>query len=120
MHQLTNGEAVEVEVAFARMAPGTFTETAFKAEAQTPNSSWRRVSRRAQGLAAINEVIVGAASGSAGDRALKDAQAELLDMLRRPQTPALAIPRCPASLCGVTNQPDINEIVQEHSWPERM
>jgi cyclophilin family peptidyl-prolyl cis-trans isomerase/HEAT repeat protein len=92
MHQLTNGEAVEVEVAFARMAPGVFTETAFKSEAQAPNSSWRRVSRRAQGLAAINEVIVGAASGSAGDRTLKDAQAELLEMLHRPQTPTLAIP----------------------------
>ncbi|HEY5839062.1 MAG TPA: peptidylprolyl isomerase, partial [Pyrinomonadaceae bacterium] len=92
MHQLTNGEAVEVEVAFARMAPGAFTETAFTAEAQAPNSSWRRVSRRAQGLAALNEVIVGAASGSAGDRALKAAQAELVDMLRRPQTPTLAIP----------------------------
>jgi len=92
MHQLTNGEAVEVEVAFARMAPGVFTVTAFKSKAQAPNSSWRRVSRRAQGLAAINEVIVGAASGSAGDRALKDAQTELLDMLRRSRTPTLAIP----------------------------
>jgi cyclophilin family peptidyl-prolyl cis-trans isomerase/HEAT repeat protein len=92
MHQLTNGEAVEVEVAFARMAPGVFTETAFKSESQTPSASWRRVSRRAQGLGAINEVIAGAASGSAGDRALKNAQMELLEMLRRAQTPALAIP----------------------------
>jgi cyclophilin family peptidyl-prolyl cis-trans isomerase/HEAT repeat protein len=92
MHQLTNGEAVEVEVAFARIAPGIFQQTAFKSEAQMPSASWRRVSRRAQGLAAINEVIVGAASGSAGDRALKGAQTELLDMLRRSQTPTLAIP----------------------------
>lgn len=92
LHQLTNGEAVEVEVAFARIAPGTFQQTAFRSEAQLPSASWRRVSRRAQGLAAINEVFAGAASGSAGDRALKDAQAELLDMLRRPQTPTLAKP----------------------------
>jgi len=66
MHELTNGEAVEVEVAFARIAPGTFQQTAFKSESQMPSASWRRVSRRAQGLAAINEVIVGAASGSVG------------------------------------------------------
>jgi cyclophilin family peptidyl-prolyl cis-trans isomerase/HEAT repeat protein len=92
MHQLTNGEAVEVEVALARIAPGTFQQTAFKSESQMPSASWRRVSRRAQGLAAINEVIVGAASNSTGDGALKDAQTELLEMLRRSQTPTLAIP----------------------------
>jgi cyclophilin family peptidyl-prolyl cis-trans isomerase/HEAT repeat protein len=109
MHRLTNGEAVEVEVAFARMAPGVFTETAFKSEAQAPKSSWKRVSRRAQGLAAINEVIVGAASGSAGARALKDAQAELLDMLRRSQTPTLAIPDV-LQAYAVYKPADINEI----------
>ncbi|MGZ5434678.1 MAG: peptidylprolyl isomerase [Pyrinomonadaceae bacterium] len=109
MHKLTNGEAVEVEVAFARIAPGTFQQTAFKFESQMPSASWRRVSRRAQGLAAINEVIVGAASGSAGDRALKDAQTELLDMLRRSQTPTLAIPDV-LQAYAVYKPADINEI----------
>ena len=109
MHELTNGEAVEVEVAFARMAPGVFTETAFKSEAKAPSASWRRVSRRAQGLAAINEVIVGAASGSAGDRALKDAQMELLDMLRRSQTPTLAIPDILQAYAGYKPE-DIEEV----------
>ena len=109
MHQLTNGEAVEVEVALARIAPGTFQQTAFKSEAQTPRVSWRRVSRRAQGLAAINEVIVGAASGSAGDRALKDAQTELLDMLRRSQTPTLAVPDI-LQAYAVYKPADLNEI----------
>ena len=109
MHQLTNGEAVEVEVAFARIAPATFQQTAFKSEAQMLRASWRRVSRRAQGLGAINEVNVGAASGSPGDRALKDAQTELLDMLRRPQTPTLAIPDI-LQAYAVYKPADINEI----------
>ncbi|MFY9621161.1 MAG: peptidylprolyl isomerase [Pyrinomonadaceae bacterium] len=109
MHQLTNGEAVEVEVAFARISPSIFQQTAFKSEAQMPRASWRRVSRRAQGLAAINEVIVGAASGSAGDRALKDAQTELLDMLRRSQTPTLAVPDI-LQAYAVYKPADINEV----------
>jgi cyclophilin family peptidyl-prolyl cis-trans isomerase/HEAT repeat protein len=92
MHQLTSGEAVEVEVAAARIAPAAFQQSALKSEAQLPRASWRRVSRRAQGLGAINEVFAGATSGSDGDRALKDAQTELLDMLHRSQTPTLAIP----------------------------
>ena len=108
MHQLTNGEAVEVEVAFARMAPANFQQTAFKSEAQLPGSSWRRVSRRAQGLAAINEVFAGA-SGSARDRALNDAQAELLDMLRRSQTPTLAIPDI-LQAYAVYKTADLNEV----------
>ena len=111
MHQLTNGEAVEVEVAFARVVPGIFQQTAFKSESQMRGASWRRVSRRAQGLAAINEVTVGAASGSAGDRALKDAQTELLDMLRRPQTPTLAIPDI-LQAYAVYKPADINEIAR--------
>lgn len=109
MHQLTKGEAVEVEVAFARISPATFQQTAFRAEAQTRGSTWRRVSRRAQGLGAIREAIAGAASGSAGDRALKDAQAELLDMLRRPQTPALAIPDILQAYAGY-KPADLNEV----------
>lgn len=109
MHQLTNGEAVEVEVAFARISPGTFQQTAFKSKSQMPSASWRRVSRRAQGLAAINEVIVGPASGSVGERALRDAQAELLEMLRRSQTPTLAIPDI-LQAYAVYKPADINEI----------
>ena len=74
-----------------------------------PGSTWRRVSRRAQGLGAIREAIAGAASGNAGDRALKDAQAELLDMLRRPQTPALAIPDILQAYAGY-KAADLNEV----------
>lgn len=92
LHQLTQGEAVEVESAFARIAPGVFQQAAFKAEAQSPDATWRRISRRAQGLGAINEVITGPAIAVGGERKLKDAQAELLSLLRRPSPPALAIP----------------------------
>lgn len=92
LHSLTKGEAVEVETAFARMAPGIFQNDPYRAEASKPNSTWRQASRRAQGLAAIKDVIIGAATGSAGDNALKDAQMELAVMLRRSNTPTLAIP----------------------------
>jgi cyclophilin family peptidyl-prolyl cis-trans isomerase/HEAT repeat protein len=92
MHSLTGGEAVEVEIAFARMAPGIFQNDPYRAEDSRPNANWRQVSRRAQGLAAIRDVITGAATGSAGDTALKDAQMELAVMLRRSSTPALAVP----------------------------
>ena len=92
MHKLTKGEAVEVETAFARVAPGIFQNDPYRAEDSRPNTNWRHVSRRAQGLAAIRDVITGAATGSAGDTALKDAQRELEVMLRRPGTPALAVP----------------------------
>ncbi|HMG73088.1 MAG TPA: peptidylprolyl isomerase [Pyrinomonadaceae bacterium] len=92
MHKLTKGEAVEVETAFARMAPGIFQNDPYRAEDTRPNTNWRQVSRRAQGLAAIRDVITGAATGSAGDTALKDAQMELAVMLRRSGTPALAVP----------------------------
>jgi len=92
MHDLTSGEAVEVEVAFARMAPGIFQNDGYKARATRRNATWREVSRRAQGLAAIKDVITGAATDSAGDHALKDAQKELAEMLQRSTTPVLAIP----------------------------
>lgn len=91
MHGLTKGEAVEVEIAFARVVPGIFQNEPYRAEASRPNASWRQLSRRAQGLAAIRDVITGAATGSAGDTALKDAQLELAVMLRRRTTPALAV-----------------------------
>jgi cyclophilin family peptidyl-prolyl cis-trans isomerase len=92
LHQLTNGEAVEVETAFARVAPGVFQQAAFKSEAQGTGATWRRISRRAQGLGAISEVIKVGANGAAGESALRDAQTELLSILRRPSTPAMAIP----------------------------
>jgi cyclophilin family peptidyl-prolyl cis-trans isomerase len=92
MHGLTKGEAVEVEIAFARIDPGIFQHNPYRAEVSRPNASWRQLSRRAQGLAAIRDVITVAAPGSAGDTALKDAQLELAGMLRSTTTPALAIP----------------------------
>jgi cyclophilin family peptidyl-prolyl cis-trans isomerase/HEAT repeat protein len=91
MHELTNGEAVEVEVAFARIAPGIF-QNPNKSETAGRIATWRQISRRAQGLAAIKDVITGAATGSAGDSALKDAQRELAGILQRRDTPTLAIP----------------------------
>jgi cyclophilin family peptidyl-prolyl cis-trans isomerase len=90
LHETTNGEAVEVEVALARVAPGAFLSDSYKSQANGPAATWRRISRRAQGLAAIKEVITGAAAGSRGDNALKNAQKELAEMLRRPNLPGLA------------------------------
>ncbi|HEY8203698.1 MAG TPA: peptidylprolyl isomerase, partial [Pyrinomonadaceae bacterium] len=92
MHEVTNGEAVEVEVAFARMVPGTFQNDPYRSEVLKRGATWRQISRRAQGLASIREVITGAATGSAGDSALKIAQAELRDLLTRPTTPDFAMP----------------------------
>jgi len=92
MHKLTRGEAVEVETALARIAPGIFQNDPYRADDPGPNSNWRQVSRRAQGLAAIKDVITGPATGSAGDTALKDAHMELAVMLRRTSTPTFAIP----------------------------
>jgi cyclophilin family peptidyl-prolyl cis-trans isomerase/HEAT repeat protein len=92
IHILTDGEAVEVETAFARVAPGIFQSDPYRAETTKRNVSWRQVSRRAQGLAAIKDVITGAATGSAGDHALKDAQKELAEMLGRPNAPTFAVP----------------------------
>lgn len=92
MHDLTKGEAPEVEIAFARIAPGLFQNESYRAELARKNVSWRRVSARAQGLAAIKDVIVGAATGSAGDSALKGAKQELSVMLRPQATPAFAVP----------------------------
>src|SRR5439155_1790040 len=82
MHDSTNGEAVKVEVAFARMVPGIFQNDPYKSRTASRTATWRQMSRRAQGLAAIKDVVIGAATNSAGDHALKDAQKELADMLR--------------------------------------
>jgi cyclophilin family peptidyl-prolyl cis-trans isomerase/HEAT repeat protein len=92
MHARTRGEAVEVEVAFARIAPGIYLTNPTDDKVLVVGSSWRQISRRAQGLAAIHEVITGAVAGSAGDNTLKAAQKELASMLERRTTPALAIP----------------------------
>jgi cyclophilin family peptidyl-prolyl cis-trans isomerase len=89
LHNATKGEAVEVEVALARVAPAVFLSD-LKLPANGAGTTWRQLSRRAQGLAAIKEVISAPASGSAGDKALKDAQKELADMLQRPNLPTLA------------------------------
>jgi cyclophilin family peptidyl-prolyl cis-trans isomerase/HEAT repeat protein len=92
LHRMTNGEAVEVETAFARMAPAVFQNDPYRAEEERPNPNWRQISRRAQGLEAMRDAVSGAAAESAGQTALKDAQMELAVMLRRPSTPALAVP----------------------------
>jgi cyclophilin family peptidyl-prolyl cis-trans isomerase/HEAT repeat protein len=90
MHELMNGEAVEVEVAFARIVPGIF-QTSYKAGRASRAATWRQISRRAQGLAAIKDVMTGAPTG-AGDTTLTDAQRELAGMLQDPNIPTLAIP----------------------------
>jgi cyclophilin family peptidyl-prolyl cis-trans isomerase/HEAT repeat protein len=92
MHTRTKGEAVEVESAFARIAPGIYLTNPSEDNVLRVGSTWRQVSRRAQALAAIRDVITGAATGSAGDNALKAAQKELASMLDRRTTPTLAIP----------------------------
>ncbi len=92
MRERTKGEAVEVETAFARIAPGIYLTNPSEDKVLIVGKSWRQVSRRAQGLAVIPEVITGAAAGSAGDDVLKAAQKELASMLDRRTTPALAIP----------------------------
>jgi cyclophilin family peptidyl-prolyl cis-trans isomerase/HEAT repeat protein len=92
MRRITKGEATEVEIAFARFAPGIFQNDPYEAEILGQNVSARRVRSVAQGLGAIKEVITGAAVGSAGDSALKLAEKELRDMLHHPGTPTIAIP----------------------------
>jgi cyclophilin family peptidyl-prolyl cis-trans isomerase/HEAT repeat protein len=92
MHNLTRGEAVEVEVAMARVVPVAFQSDRYQREIAKPDASWRQASSRAQGLAAIREVLAGAATGNAADTAVKVAQREIMEILRRPETPTLAIP----------------------------
>src|SRR5207249_5130766 len=92
MHRSTRGEAVEVEVAFARIAPGIYLTNPTVDNVLKVGSNWKQISRRALALAAFREVITGAASGSAGDDVLKAAQKELASMLDRRTTPTLAIP----------------------------
>jgi cyclophilin family peptidyl-prolyl cis-trans isomerase/HEAT repeat protein len=91
MHGLTKGEAPEVQIAFARIAPGVFQSEFYQSQVRTKNVSWRRVSARVQGLAAIQAVITGAAAGSAGDKVRKDSEEELRAILNRPP-PSSAVP----------------------------
>jgi cyclophilin family peptidyl-prolyl cis-trans isomerase/HEAT repeat protein len=91
MHTLTRGEAVEVEVAFARMAPAIFVGESYGKDIFRSTVTWRQVSRRAQGLAALKDVLNGAATGSAGDNNLKMAKDELAATLQRPSAPRLAV-----------------------------
>jgi cyclophilin family peptidyl-prolyl cis-trans isomerase/HEAT repeat protein len=91
MHNLTKGEAVEVELAFARIAPGVFANDLFKAEVAKKSVSWRKVSARAQGLAALKSVVVGSATGSAGESALRGAEEQLRAILSSPP-PTYAVP----------------------------
>jgi cyclophilin family peptidyl-prolyl cis-trans isomerase/HEAT repeat protein len=92
MHTLTRGEAVEVEVAFARMAPAIFVSESYGKDLFRSTVTWQQVSRRAQGLAALKDVLNGAATGSAGNNNLKMAKDELAATLQRPSTPGLAVP----------------------------
>jgi cyclophilin family peptidyl-prolyl cis-trans isomerase/HEAT repeat protein len=90
LHDITKSEAVEVEVAFARVAPEAFLNARPNSKTRNQPTTWRQTSRRAQGLGVIKDVITGAASGSAGDKTLKAAQQELAEMLQRPNLPPLA------------------------------
>jgi len=92
MHAMTKGEAVEVEIAFARIAPAIYLTNPTADKVLIAGSSWQQISRRAQALASFHEVITGAAPGSASDSVLKAAQKELTSMLDRRTTPTLAIP----------------------------
>jgi cyclophilin family peptidyl-prolyl cis-trans isomerase/HEAT repeat protein len=90
----TNGEAVEVETALGRIAPGIYLTNPNERNVPGPavGSSWRQIARRAQGLAAIKEVTAGSGDNSAGAEVLKSAQKELATMLDRQSTPVLAVP----------------------------
>src|SRR5205814_10460595 len=94
---------VEVEVAFARIAPGIYLINPSEAKVLVVGSGWRQISRRAQGLAAFRDAIIGAATDSVGDRVLKDAQKELAEMLQRSTTPTLAIPDALQAYNGYKN-----------------
>ncbi|HYW74827.1 MAG TPA: peptidylprolyl isomerase [Pyrinomonadaceae bacterium] len=90
LHDQTKGESAEVEVAMARVAPSLFLGDGLKTQAGSPTITWRQISRRAQGLAAIRDVVE-AAAGSAGEQTLKASQKELAGMLEQPNLPTLAI-----------------------------
>lgn len=90
MHADTKGEAVEVETTFARVAPQIYLDD-YKGEASRPNTTWRQLSRRAQGLAAMKEVMSTPAPSTAESATLKLAQAELSTMAHNAGAPLLAV-----------------------------
>ena len=88
LHDLTNGEAVEVETVFARIAPEIYETEPYRSAATRATVTWRQLSRRAQGLSAIKDVATGSAEGDA----LKNAEKELAEMLGRSRNFIFAIP----------------------------
>ena len=66
MHRLTKGKPLRLRVGLARIAPGVFQNAPYRAEASRPGATWLQLSRRAQGLAALKEVITGAAGRKRG------------------------------------------------------
>jgi cyclophilin family peptidyl-prolyl cis-trans isomerase/HEAT repeat protein len=113
MHSLTKGEAVEVEVAFARVAPATYQNDPYRQEASRANATWRRLSRRAQGLAAIGESVTAGTSGSSDQIALKLSYEELAAMLQRATTPHLAIPDILQAYAGY-KRADADQIARKY------
>lgn len=87
MQDSTKGEALEVEVAFARVAPATYLTNGYHDVARRPDATWRQLSRRAQALSAIKEVIA-----DPGSKVWQDAQSQMREMLERASDRALAIP----------------------------
>jgi cyclophilin family peptidyl-prolyl cis-trans isomerase len=73
------------------MAPAIFVGESYGKDIFRSTVTWRQVSRRAQGLAALKDVLNGAATGSAGDNNLKMAKDELAATLQRPSAPRLAV-----------------------------
>jgi len=113
MHTLTRGEAVEVEVAFARMAPAIFVSESYGQDIFRSTVTWRQVSRRAQGLAALKDVLNAAATGSAGDKTLKMAKDELAATLQRPSTPRLAVSDVIQAYAGY-KPANLDEMARKH------
>ena len=114
MHQLTRGEALEVEVAFARIVPGIFQQDPYQREILRPNVTWRQLSRRAQALAAIKDVTIGAATSSAGDNALTEAQKEVRDMLHRSDSRQFAIPDMLQAYAATLASENACEVLREY------
>lgn len=112
----TKGEAVEVESAFARIAPGIYLTNPSERQVPIVIAGWRQISRRAQGLASIREVITAPATGSAGEQVLQDAQRELSERLNRSGTPALAIPDVLQAYASY-KPVDINQITRRFLAP---
>ena len=85
--------AREIEIAFARIAPGIYVNQ-FSANtiSSFKTSAWQPTAACAQGLGELATITVGAADASAGGHIQKAAQAQLRIMLEDSRTPALAVP----------------------------